>query len=105
MNTVRLKAFRKWWKKNHHTKPSHYWLIKHSKRIMHNYNAPPEQFDHCCAIMKRYNLSEYKRLSYEDAEFLWRMTHPTMNQRRERLLATAVFLEEKRVESGRKFSK
>ena len=56
-------------------------------------------------IMKRFNLSEYKTLSAKDAEFLWRMTHPTINQRRERLLATAMFFEEKRKEIGRKFSK
>jgi len=105
MNTTRLKAFRKWWKKNHHTVVAHHWLVKHSRRVMHNYNAPPEQFDHANKIMKRYNLSKYKRLNYEDAEFLWRLTHPTMNHRRERLLATAVFLQEKVEDSGRKFSK
>jgi hypothetical protein len=105
MNSERNKNFKRWWKNNHHNLKAHHWLIKHSKRIMHNYNAPPEQFDHSCVIMKRYNLSEYKRLNYEDAAFLWRMTHPTMNHRRERLLSTAVFLEEKRKEVGRKFSK
>ena len=105
MNHVRLKNFRKWWKINHHHKPGHHWLIKHSQRIMHNYNISPEQFDHTRTVMKRYNLSKYKRLSNEDAEFLWRLTHPTMNQRRERLLATAIFFEEQRKSVDRKFSK
>jgi hypothetical protein len=105
MNTERNNNFRRWWKKNHHTKPAHYWLIKHSKRTMHNYNIAPEQFDYTNKIMKRYNLSLYKRLSCEDALFLWRLTHPSMNQRRERLLATAVFFEEKRVAVNRKLSR
>ena len=72
---------------------------------MHNYNIPPEQFDHTNAVMKRYNLSEYKRLTCADAYFLWRMTHPTINQRRERLLATALFFEEKRQSVDRKLSR
>lgn len=105
MNIERNKNFKRWWAKNHHTKPAHYWLIKHSKRIMHNYNIAPEQFDHTVKIMKRFNLSEHKRLNCDDANFLWRMTHPTLNQRRERLLATAMFFEEKRVAVDRKFSK
>jgi len=105
MNTERNNNFNRWWKVNHHTKPAHYWLIKHSKRCMHNYNIAPEQYDQTMKIMKRFNLSEYKRLSCDDARFLWRMTHPTINQRRERLLSTAMFFEEKRKEIGRKFSK
>jgi len=105
MNKNRLNNFKRWWSKNHHFKPAHYWLIKHSKRCMHNYNIPPEQFDHVVAVMKRYNLSKYKRLSNLDAQFLWRLTHPTINERRERLLATAIFFEEKSVSVNRKFSK
>ena len=105
MNTERLNNFRRWWKKNHHKHTAHKWLVKHSKRTMHNYNIAPEQYDHCRVVMKRWNLSEYKRLNSRDAEFLWRLTHPTMNQRRERLLATALFFEQQRVEVDRKFSK
>ena len=105
MNKDRLKHFNKWWKVNHHYTPAHTWLVKHSKRTMHNYNIAPEQFDHCRVVMKRYNLSEHKRLNKADAEFLWRLTHPTMNQRRERLLATAVFFEQQRKSVDRKFSK
>jgi len=105
MNIERSNNFNRWWAKNHHTKPAHYWLIKHSKRIMHNYNIAPEQFDYTIKIMKRYNLSEHKRLSCDDAYFLWRMTHPTINQRRERLLSTAMYFEEQRKSVDRKFSK
>ena len=72
---------------------------------MHNYNIPPEQFDHTVKLIKRYNLSEYKRLNAKDAYFLWRLTHPSMNERRERLLATAIFFEEKRVAVDRKLSR
>ena len=105
MNKERNSNFQRWWDKNHHNKSGHHWLVKHSKRTMHNYNIPPEQFDHTNVVMKRYNLSEYKRLNKTDAYFLWRLTHPTMNQRRERLLATALFFEEKRVAVDRKLSR
>ena len=105
MNLDRKNRFKKWWKLNHHNVKAHTWLVKHSKRTMHNYNTAPEQYDQCCAVMKRWNLSEYKRLHSNDAEFLWRLTHPSMNQRRERLLATAVFFEEQRKSVNRKFSK
>lgn len=102
MNYSRDTEFKKWWKLNHHHQPSHKWLVKHSKRCMHNYHIAPEQYDWCCSVMKRWNLSEYKRLSHADAKFLWRLTHPTMNARRERLLASATFFAEN---VDRKFSK
>ncbi len=105
MNIQRIQNFLRWWKKAHHNPKAHYWLIKQSKRVMHNYNTPPEQYSHAQNICKRYNCSEYKRLTRTEAKFLWRMLHPSMNERRERLLATAVFLQEKVEASGRKFSK
>ena len=81
------------------------WLTKHSKRLLFNYNTAPEQFDQAMSILKRFNLSEYKRLNKADAQFLWRLTHPTMNERRERLLATALFLQEKVESNSKKVSK
>ncbi len=94
MNRNRLTEFRRWWNKNHHNKAAHHWLCKHSNRCMHNYMIAPEQFDYAKKILKRYHLSEYKRLNCEDAQFLWRLTHPTLNERRERLLASAAFFEQ-----------
>lgn len=93
MNGQRKSKFNKWWGKNHHYPLAHRWLIKHSKRCIHNYHIAPEQFDHAKKIFKRYNLSEYKRINKGDAAFLWRLCHPTMNERRERLLASAAFFE------------
>ena len=93
MNKERHRKFNKWWKTNHHYKIAHRWLVKHSKRCAHNYHIAPEQFDHAISVMKRYNLGEYKRLTKADAYFLWRLTHPTINERRERLLASAAFFE------------
>lgn len=105
MNIQRINNFLRWWKKNHHNEKAHTWLTKHAKRVSHNYNIAPEQFDHTITIIKRYNCSEYRRLNKTDAKFLWRTTHPSINERRERLLSTAIFLQEKVEESGRKFSK
>lgn len=105
MNRARIAKFEKWWNKTHHHTGSHMWLTKHTKRIIHNYNIAPEQYDHAVSILKRFNLSDYKRLKKEDAEFLWRTIHPSMNERRERLLATALFLQEKVEINNRKFSK
>lgn len=93
MNKERHRKFDKWWKTNHHYKIAHRWLVKHSKRCAHNYHIAPEQFDHAISVMKRYNQGVYKRLTKADAYFLWRLTHPTINERRERLLASAAFFE------------
>jgi len=93
MNQGRLTKFNRWWKTNHHYKIAHRWLVKHTRRCMHNYHIAPEQFDHAKSVLKRYNSSEYKRLNRADAYFLWRLTHPTMNGRRERLLASAAFFD------------
>ena len=73
--------------------------------MIHNYNVAPEQYTHAQNIMKRYNCGEYNLLNKTDAKFLWRTTHPSINERRERLLSTAIFLQEKVEASGRKFSK
>ena len=105
MNIDRLLKFKQWWKRNHHSVNAHMWLTKHSKRLLFNYNTAPEQFDQAMSILKRFNLSEYKRLNKADAQFLWRLTHPTMNERRERLLATALFLQEKVESNSKKVSK
>ena len=105
MNTERLNNFRRWWKKNHHKQTAHKWLVKHSKRTMHNYNIAPEQFDHCRVVMKRWNLSEFKRLNHKDAQFLWRLIHPTMNVRRQRLLSSAAYFQAAAEGINRKFSR
>ena len=91
MNNQRISKFNKWWNTNHHYTLAHRWLIKHSRRVMHNYMIAPEQFDQAKVIQKRYNNSEYKRINKTDATFLWRLIHPTMNERRERLLASATY--------------
>lgn len=105
MNISRIQKFDRWWAKNHHNVRAHTWLTKHTKRVMHNYNIAPEQFDHATKLLKRWNLSEFKRLNNKDAQFLWRLTHPSESKRKMRLLATAVFLQEKIEASGRKMSK
>ena len=58
---------------------------------MTDYNIAPETWDHTKAVCKRYNLSEYKRLCETDARFLWRVTHPVMDERISRLQSTAEF--------------
>jgi len=105
MNIERNKSFNKWWNKNHHHVNSHMWLTKTTARIVHNYNTPPEAYSHAKTILKRFNLSQYKRLTKEDAGFLWRLTHPSLSERNMRLLATAAFLQEKADLVKRKFSK
>jgi len=105
MNMKRLAKFDRWWNKNHHNPKAFTWMTKNAKRICHNYNVPAEQYTHTQNIIKRFNCSEYKRINRKDAEFLWRLLHPSMNHRRERLLSTALFLQEKAESVNRKFSK
>lgn len=105
MNVERLHKFDRWWKKNHHHVNSHVWLTRNLNRIIHNYNTPPEAYAQAKTVLKRFHLSKYKRLNKEDAEFAWRLLHPSANERNLRLLATAAFLQTKADEAGRKFSK
>jgi hypothetical protein len=92
----RRAQFERWWRKNHTNKRAHHWLTKHTKRVMTDYNIAPEAWDQCKAILKRYNLSEYKRLHSGDALILWRITHPLPDEKYNRLLTTAMFFEEQR---------
>ena len=108
MDTKKVKQrkshFEKWWSKNYCRVAAHHWMVKNLNRVIHNYNNPPEVFYHSKNIIKRYNNSEYKRLHKEDARFAWRILHPNMNKRRERLLSTALYLQEQIEKSGRKMS-
>jgi len=105
MNAGRKSKFEKWWGQNSHRTTGHTWLTKHARRVLHNYNAPPEQYSHTLTIIKRYNLSVYKRLSKTDAYFLWRLIHPSMSVRATILKSTADFLQTKVDATNRKFSK
>ena len=91
----RIKRFRKWWKINKTHRPSHHWLVKHSRRCIYEFASPPEVWDKVKQTCYRYTNSEYKKLSRSDAWFLWRVTHPLENDRVQRILATAAFLHEK----------
>mgnify|MGYP007073193790 CR=1 FL=1 len=94
--TKRIKQFSKWWKNNKTNRKASRWLTKHAQRCVHDYCMPPDVFDKTKAITKRYNLSEYKRLTRSEAWFLWRITYPLHTERVQRILATGAFLDEKR---------
>lgn len=89
----RQKKFTQWWKKNSHNPRAHHWLTKHSQRVLHSYAVPPDMWDHSKNIIKRYNLSEFKRIKMEDAYTLWRLVHPLMDERIKRLELTAAHFE------------
>ena len=89
--TEKRKNFDKWWKKNSHNQRGHHWMTKNAQRILHEYAVPPEMFQECKRIIKRYNLSEYKRMNSTDAYTLWRLIHPDMNERIQRLATTAAY--------------
>ncbi len=97
----RQRRFIRWWLKNKTHRPSHHWLVKHSKRIIYDYNTAPDQWDKAKQVIRRYTNSDYKKLSRSDAWFLWRLVFPLHTARIERLLATAVFLDEKRSQASR----
>ena len=96
--TDKRKNFNKWWRKNSHRQTGHHWLTKTANRILHEYAVPPEMFDECKRIIKRYNLSEYKRMNSTDAYTLWRLTHPDMDERIKRLASTAAFFAQQKYE-------
>lgn len=89
LSESRQKRFIKWWSRNSHRQTAHYWLTKTSQRVLHEYAVPPNMWDECKRIIKRYNLSEHKRISQTDAYTLWRLVHPLMTERIQRLTATA----------------
>lgn len=85
----RQKRFLKWWKKNSHNPRGHHWLVKHSQRVLHDYAVPPDMWTECKRIIKRYHLSEYKRINMTDSYTLWRVCFPLMDERIKRLETTA----------------
>lgn len=94
----RRDRFKAWWKRNENNLRAHKWLVKHSKRCIHDYSVHPEAFTVVTAIAKRYHLSTYKRLNKPNAWTLWKISHPLHNERIERVLATGAFLREKQDE-------
>ena len=96
--TDKRKNFERWWSKNSHRHAGHHWLIKQSQRTLHDYAVMPEMFTECKRIIKRYNLSEYRRLNSTDAYTLWRLTHPEMSERIQRLAVTAAHFAAKKAE-------
>ena len=97
---VKLKAnrerhFKRWWKKNHHRTEAQAWLCRNSKRIAYAYNIGPAAFEDIQFITKRFFSSEWPRLKQEEAWKLWKHCHPLVDERHQRLIDTAVRLDEK----------
>ncbi len=84
---LRRRNFRKWWGKNHHKRKAHTWLCYHARNTVFTYAFTPEKFGVVQTITKRYFKSEFPRLRERDAWILWKMTHPTHNNR-QKLLET-----------------
>lgn len=91
------KQFHKWWRKNHHRKKSHYWLVKYTRHWSYTYSLAPEAFSEVQNIAKRFLKSEYQRLSYTNARTLWRLSHPQIHTRNSVLLNTAARMERARL--------
>lgn len=85
--------FVKWWSVNHHRKPSHTWLCRNARRVSYAYNLEPAAFEDVQYITKRFYASEWPRLSSKEAWKLWKLCHPTITERNERLLSTAEYLD------------
>lgn len=83
---TRRTNFERWWKKNHHNKKPHFWLVKNARRISAAFPLPADQWDQLMGITKRFFLSEHKRLSQEDAFFLWRLSYPVTTERKQLIL-------------------
>ena len=89
----RNKRFETWWYKNHHNSKGHVWLCKTARRVAYAYNLEPSAWETVTHITKRFNSSEYKRLSKEDARTLWRINNPVHTERLQRLRDTAHHLD------------
>ena len=81
--------FKGWWNINHARPKAHTWLVKTATRVSCDYALNPTAWEDVKFIAKRFNLSEYKKLKKSDAWKLWKYTHPTVDERRKRLIVTA----------------
>ena len=90
----RKQRFKNWWNKKHHSTRAHKWLVKNARRVAFAYYLPPDLFEDVVYISKKFNNSEYKRLSQQDAWCLWRVCNPTVNQRTEILIRAARNIDE-----------
>lgn len=95
MMTTREKKFMSWWKKHHHNRKAHHWLQKNARRVGSCFYLPGDQWEDILVICKRYNLSEYKRLTEDEAYTLWRACYPTDDERLKTIILTARVLDEK----------
>lgn len=93
MSESRRRQFDKWWRFNHHRTNAHVWLCKTAKRVNFAYMLPPVLHDDVHYICKRFNMSEYRRLPSKHAWQLWKIVHPTSNQRQRTKVKTAEHLD------------
>lgn len=91
----RKQRFNRWWKKNHHDSRAQKWLVKNAKRVAFAYSVPADQYEDMHYICKRFNSSEYKRLKQAEAWCLWRLCNPSVIERKEILIQTARYLDER----------
>lgn len=89
----RRTRFASWWHRNHHKQQAHRWLTKNSSRIAKCFYLPPDLYEDVSYICKRFAKSEHKRLTQKDAWTLWRVCHPTVNQRTQSLAQTAIMVD------------
>jgi hypothetical protein len=90
---TRITSFRKWWKKNGNLKENknknHFYrkknaqraLILGAKRTVTMYCATDLERQIVFFQEKRYNNSQWGKLTKEDAWTLWRLTNPTYSHR------------------------
>jgi len=94
----RRQKFAGWWKRNHHHTSAHIWLSYHARNWAYTYALPPESFSEIQRVTKRFFKSEHKRLSQNHAWYLWKVTHPLLDDRIAQLAATAGHLSVQKAE-------
>ena len=88
--------FDRWWRKNHSRKQAHHWLAYHARRIAQTYCFGPELFDYVQTLTRAFFKSQYRKLSKTEAWELWRLTHPGVTERTQRLREAGEYYAAKR---------
>ena len=96
MNKSKLRTdkFKQWWRKNRKHSKAHTWLCVQSRRIAFAYNLHSQTCDEIMFITKRFNQSEYKKLTQDEAHTLWRLVNPLPHERLDMIRLEAKKLQE-----------
>lgn len=92
---TRKQHFARWWSRNHHNEKAQKWLVRNAKRVIHTFYLHPAIHEDVHYISKRFFESNWPRLKQMEAWTLWKVCHPSKNERNTAIIETTKVLDER----------